>query len=101
MANEPTITSDDVRAIADLARLALSEEEVARYTEQLSQILEYFTLLQQVDTTEVEATASVLPITSIMRPDVAGDATDPALAVKNAPDAEDNQFRVLPVLGGE
>jgi aspartyl-tRNA(Asn)/glutamyl-tRNA(Gln) amidotransferase subunit C len=93
-----TITLDDVRAIADLARLALTEDEVAMYAEQLSQILESFTLLQEVDTSAVEPTASVLPLKSIMRQDEAQPALKPEDAVQNAPESEDNQFRVLPVL---
>ena len=101
VAEKQQLTLDDVRDIAELARLDLSDDELAMYTEQLSAILEYFTLLQEVDTSNIALTASVLPLRSVMREDVSEPALTPSEAVKNAPDAEQNQFRVLPVLDNE
>lgn len=96
-----TLSYEDVRAIADLARLQLSDEEVTKYAEQISAILHDFQKLQAVDTSHIGATASVLPLKTIMREDVAKPALKPEDAIANAPQAEDNQFKVAPVLGDD
>lgn len=92
------LSHDEVRAIAHLARLELNDDEIALFASQLSHILDYFEHLQQVDTSHVEPTASVLPITNVLRPDAATDPLSPEDAVANASDATDNQFRVRAVL---
>ena len=101
MAQDQQLTHENVRAIAELAKLDLSADEVALYTEQLSQILDYFKLLQSVDTSHVELTDSVLPIKTVMREDIVTPALSPQQAVANAPEAEANQFKVSAVLGDE
>ena len=68
------LLTDDVRAIADLARLDLSEDDVARYQRQLSDILDYFQKLEELDTSHIDPTSSVLPLTNVMRADEAGAA---------------------------
>ena len=95
------LTTADVRDIAELAKLDLSDAEIALYTEQLSQILDYFTLLQEVDTSQIDITNSVLPLRSVMREDIVEAALTPEQAIANAPDAEANQFKVSAVLGDE
>lgn len=95
------LTHEEVRAIADLAKLALSDEEVAMYAEQLSEILGFFTMLQEVDTSAVQPTDSTIPHRNVLREDVAKEALDPKTAIANAPDAEANQFKVRAVLSGE
>lgn len=95
------LTTEDVRDIAELAKLDLSDDEITMYTEQLSQILDYFTLLQEVDTSQIELTDSVLPLRSVMREDVVQVALTPTTAIANAADAEANQFKVSAVLGDE
>ncbi|GAB1420410.1 Asp-tRNA(Asn)/Glu-tRNA(Gln) amidotransferase subunit GatC [Anaerolineales bacterium] len=101
MSPNSLLTHDDVRAIAELAKLDLSQAEVEKYTEQLSSILDYFTLLQEVDTSHIEAITSVLSITNVLREDQAQPALDPQVAVSNSPTATDNQFVVSAVLGDE
>ena len=98
MANKQTLSAEEVQAIAELARLNLSDEEVDLYATQLSAILDYFETLQEVDTSHIEPTASVLPLTNVLRRDVAGPALNPQEVIANAPDSEDNQFRVSAVL---
>jgi aspartyl-tRNA(Asn)/glutamyl-tRNA(Gln) amidotransferase subunit C len=101
VANEATLTLDDVRAIAELAKLQLSEDELAAYATQLSKILGYFTLLQEVDTSHIAPTASVLPQTTVLRADVQKSPLTAQEVIANAPDSEDNQFKVNVVLGDE
>lgn len=96
-----TLSIEEVRAIADLARLEMSDAEIERYAAQLSDILGYFTMLQEVDISDIEPIDSVLPLTSVMRRDEVLPAMNPEEVVANAPEAEDHQFRVKPVLGDE
>jgi len=93
-----TLSRDEVAHIADLAKLALSDEEVARYQEQLSAILEHFERLQELDTEEIPPTATVAPLQSVMREDEARPPTERDRILKNAPETEDGCFRVPAVL---
>lgn len=92
------LSADDVRAIADLARLELSEDDVARYQRQLSDILDYFQKLEELDTSHIDPTSSVLPLTNVMRADEARPALSVEDALANAPDSDGEQFRVRAVL---
>lgn len=93
-----TLTIAEVEHIAELARLELSAEEKQRYCKQLSSILEYAASLQQVDTSNIPPTSSVLPPRSVLRPDVAVRGLSIEDVLRNAPRSEDNQFRVPPVM---
>jgi aspartyl-tRNA(Asn)/glutamyl-tRNA(Gln) amidotransferase subunit C len=101
VSHPPLLTHDEVRAIADLARLELTDSEVAMYASQLSAILDDFKKLQQVDTSHIAPTASVLPLKTVLRPDIPGQPMTPQEVIANAPDAEENQFKVSAVLGDE
>lgn len=92
-----TLTYEEVRHIAELARLALSEEELARYQEQLSAILDYAERLQEIDTEAIPPTASVLTLRTVLREDEATITLDREDALRNAPDVQDNHFVVPPV----
>ena len=96
---EPALTQAEVRAIAELARLELSDEDVVRYQKQLSDILAYFQKLEELDTSHIDPTSSVLPLTSVMRPDVAGPPLTVDEVVANAPASDGEQFLVRAVLG--
>ncbi|WP_020618885.1 Asp-tRNA(Asn)/Glu-tRNA(Gln) amidotransferase subunit GatC [Paenibacillus daejeonensis] len=93
-----SITNQDVEHVAKLARLELTAEETATFTEQLSAILKYAEKLGELDTTGVEPTTHVLPITNVMREDEVRESTGNEQAMKNAPDEEEGQFRVPAVL---
>jgi aspartyl-tRNA(Asn)/glutamyl-tRNA(Gln) amidotransferase subunit C len=94
------LSHNEVRDIAELAKLQLSDAEVASYAQQLNQILDYFTMLQELDTSHVNPSDSVSPLKSVMRPDIAGQALSPQEVVANAV-SEANQFIVDAVLGDE
>ncbi|MDE2748495.1 MAG: Asp-tRNA(Asn)/Glu-tRNA(Gln) amidotransferase subunit GatC [Chloroflexota bacterium] len=95
---QTTLSAEAIRAIADLARLELSEDDVARYQRQLSDILDYFQKLEELDTSHIDPTSTVLPLSNVMRADQAGPALSVAEAVANAPDSDGEQFRVRAVL---
>lgn len=92
---------EQVRQIAELAKLELTDDEVALYAGQLTSILRYFERLQELDTSHIPPTASVLPLRNVFRPDVAGQPLTPAEVIANAADSAEGQFRVSAILGDE
>ena len=88
------ITREEVEHVARLARLELSEDEKARMTAQLDAILGYIEKLNQLDTSAVEPTSTVIPMVSVMREDEVRPSLPQDLALANAPDREDIFFRV-------
>jgi aspartyl-tRNA(Asn)/glutamyl-tRNA(Gln) amidotransferase subunit C len=92
------LTLAEVEHISNLARLELTPEEKERYRVQLSAILEYAARLQSLDTAGIPPTSSVLPARSALRPDVTAASLERSDLLGNAPLAEDDQFRVPPVL---
>jgi aspartyl-tRNA(Asn)/glutamyl-tRNA(Gln) amidotransferase subunit C len=89
---------EQVQHIAELARLALSDEEQALYQEQLSAILEYFERLQELDTEAIPPTAAVLPLRNVVRADEPGSPFPREDILANAPAAEGGCFKVPAVL---
>ena len=92
-----SLTIKEVNHIADMARLNLTEEEKRKYQEQLSAILDYAARLQQLDTSGIPPTSSVLSSASPLRPDQAGISLPVEETLRNTADKKDNQFRVPPV----
>ncbi len=92
------LSAAEVRAIADLARLELDEADVTRYQKQLSDVLGYFQKLEELDTSQVDPTSSVLPLAHVMRQDRAEAPLSVDEAVANAPDSDGEQFRAPAVL---
>lgn len=92
------LTSDEVRHIARLARLALTDEEVERYREQLSGILTHCEALSEIDTSDVPPTAQSLAQTNVTRQDAVRPSLPPEAVLANAPRREDSYLRVRAVL---
>ena len=92
------LNREEVLHIARLARVDLTEAEITRYSEQLSDLLEHFEVLQQVDTTDVPPTAQSIELRSIMREDRIEPSLPPEDVLANAPRREGDLFRVKPVL---
>lgn len=93
-----SITREDVQHIAELAKLRLTEAEEARYQEQLSAILDYAARLNALDTSAISPTATVLPLRSVMRDDVARPSPSADDILANAPARVDQAFEVRAVL---
>jgi aspartyl-tRNA(Asn)/glutamyl-tRNA(Gln) amidotransferase subunit C len=86
------LTADQVRHIAKLARLTLSDDEVKKFTKELTAILDYVDVLQKVDTNGVEPLKQVTGLTSAFRDDVITDAIappEPLLATSPLPTVSD------------
>lgn len=88
------ISAAEVRHVASLAKLALTEQELARVGRELNRILDYFAELQELDTAEVPITSHALPLVNVYREDAAGESLPVEEAVQNAPDGVDGYFRV-------
>ncbi len=98
-----SLTLSEVEHIAELARLELTDKEKELFRQQLSEILDYAARLQAVDTSQilpaaVGPAASLLAPSSVLRPDVPAPSLELIEVLANAPQAEDDQFRVPPVL---
>jgi len=92
------LSREEVLHIARLARLGLTEDDIDRFREQLSNILENFEVLQQVDTSNVPPTAQAIPLQNVMRPDEVAPSLPPNEVLANAPRREGDFFRVRAVL---
>lgn len=95
------LTLEQVRHIAQLARLRLTPEEESRYRDQLSAILDYAARLAQVDTAAISPTATVLPLTAPLRADEARPGVDRDRILANAAATEEGMFRIPPVFSDE
>ncbi|MBN9654858.1 Asp-tRNA(Asn)/Glu-tRNA(Gln) amidotransferase subunit GatC [Halobacillus sp. GSS1] len=92
------ISKEEVKHVANLARLAITEEEATTFTKQLDDIITYAEQLNEIDTTGVEPTTHVLDLKNVMRKDEPKKWISQDDALKNAPDKQDGQFKVPSVL---
>jgi len=92
------ITKEQVEHVAKLARLAITEEETERYSQQLSNILTYIEKLKELDTSKVEPTSHVLPMKNIFREDEVEPSLPREEVLKNAPDRTEEFFRVPKII---
>lgn len=92
------LNREEVLHIATLCRLHLSEAELERFQGQLSDILENFEILKQVDTTDVPPTAYPIPLENVVREDEAAPSFPQSEILANAPHQEEGCFRVRAVL---
>jgi aspartyl-tRNA(Asn)/glutamyl-tRNA(Gln) amidotransferase subunit C len=91
-----TISRDEVLHVARLARLELSEEEVARFQEQLGEILDAVGKVRELDLDDVPPTSHPLAVVNVMAEDEPHTPLSVDDALANAPDRDDNMFRVPP-----
>lgn len=93
------ITESDVRHVAMLARLALTDEQVATLTAELGSVLGHIDELQHLDLEGVQPTAHPLAMTNSTRADVVGACLPRELALRNAP-ASDGRAFLIPAITG-
>jgi len=91
----------DVRYVAALARIAVTDADVARFEQELGDILGYVGQLSELDVTGIEPTAHAAPRANVLRDDVQGACLDRAQVLANAPAADDECVRVPPVIEEE
>ena len=89
---------ETVEHIAALARVGLTPEELERMRDQLSDVLDHISMLQEVNTDDILPTAQVIQLQNVMRDDVVRPSLPREQVLLNAPDQEDGYFRVNAVL---
>ncbi len=89
---------EEVLHLARLVRLGLSEDEIEKFRVQLSNILENFEILKQVDTTNLPPMTQSIALENIFREDKPVPSYDPEEILANAPQREENYFRIHAVL---
>ncbi|MHC4365336.1 MAG: Asp-tRNA(Asn)/Glu-tRNA(Gln) amidotransferase subunit GatC [Planctomycetota bacterium] len=92
------IDKAQVRKVAKLSRLELSEAEVEEFTGQLSAILDYMEKMNELDTTDVEPLAHCLPISNVLRGDCVKDSLGTERTLANAPQRDGEFFKVPKIL---
>lgn len=95
------LSREETLHIARLARLGFTEDELEKFREQLSNILENFEVLKQLDTTDIPPTAHVIEVQNIVRPDEVVESLPQEDVLSNAPKQEADFFRVRAVLETE
>lgn len=89
------LSDADIRKLAKLSKLKLSDTEIERYREELSNIMSFVEILQEVDVSGLEPTSQVTGLEDVLRDDQVIDyRTDPASLLSNAPELENNQIKV-------
>jgi aspartyl-tRNA(Asn)/glutamyl-tRNA(Gln) amidotransferase subunit C len=92
------IDKEQVRKVAKLSRLDLTEDEIEEFTGQLSAILEYVEKMNELDTENVEPLAHCLPISNVFRQDIVKDSLGTEKALANAPQRDGEFFKVPKIL---
>jgi aspartyl-tRNA(Asn)/glutamyl-tRNA(Gln) amidotransferase subunit C len=94
-----SLTAEEVRKVADLARLELSEGDIETMAKQLSAVVDYINQLQQVNTDGVEPLAHALDLHDVFRDDIPTKSLTEDEALANAPARKDNFYSVPAVFG--
>ena len=92
------LSSEEVRHIAWLARLGVTDDEVERFRVDLSAILDHFRVLQELDTADVPAAPHASLLQNVLRDDVSRPSLKTDSVLANAPRSQDSCFRVPPIL---
>lgn len=92
------ITREEVRHVANLARLELAEHEEARMTEQMNQILAYMDKLNELDTTAIPATTHAIELKNVFRQDEVRESLEREEVLTNAPESDGVSFIVPKVI---
>lgn len=92
------INNNDVKYTANLSRLQLDENDMNNFVHDLQKILSYIDKLNELDTSNVEPTAHVLPIKNVKREDIIAASLPNKDALQSAPETSDGFFHVPPVI---
>ncbi len=88
------LSRDQVRHVARLARLELSEDEQRRMSEELSKVLDHIEKIGELDLEDVEPTSHVIDVENVLRPDEPRKGLERERALEQAPDSDGSGFRV-------
>lgn len=94
------IDKEQIKHIADLANLTISDDELEKYTKEMSSIVGFANELNELDTENVDITTSILGEYNIFREDELKESFDNSELLKNAPESQDGMFKIPKVIGG-
>jgi aspartyl-tRNA(Asn)/glutamyl-tRNA(Gln) amidotransferase subunit C len=97
----PGLSRSDVEHVAHLARLGLSDDELALLEGQLNHILDQYAILARLDTDEIPPTAQTIELENILRDDVARESLPVEAVLANAAEHDGEFIVVPPILGGD
>ncbi|MEK4627034.1 Asp-tRNA(Asn)/Glu-tRNA(Gln) amidotransferase subunit GatC [Solibacillus sp. FSL R7-0682] len=92
------LSKEEVKHVAHLARLAITEEEAEKFANQLGKITDFAEQLNELDTTNVEPTSHVLPLVNVLREDVAKEGLPREKVMLNVKDQEAGQIKVPSIM---
>ncbi|AWE08833.1 Asp-tRNA(Asn)/Glu-tRNA(Gln) amidotransferase GatCAB subunit C [Lysinibacillus sp. 2017] len=92
------LTKEEVKHVAHLARLAITEEEAEKFADQLGKITDFAEQLNELDTTNVEPTSHVLPLVNVLREDVAKEGLPREKVMLNVKEQEAGQIKVPSIM---
>lgn len=92
------LSEEEVRKVAEMARIALTDEEVAKFQKDLSSVLDYVDVLKEVDTEGLEIVSSVTGLENVTRPDVARTIDYQEEIMANAPERKEKYYKVKSIL---
>ena len=92
------ITKEDVKQLANVSQIAMTDEEAENYVTEMQSIVDFATMLQELNTDDVEPTIHILQETNVLRPDEPKRLLTQEEALKNAPEAKDGYFKVPAIL---
>ena len=92
------ITKEQVKHVADLARLTFSDDELVTFAKQMGEVIQYAERLNELDTEDVVPTTHVMDVRNVLREDEARPSMNREDVLKNAPASKDGQFEVPSVL---
>jgi aspartyl-tRNA(Asn)/glutamyl-tRNA(Gln) amidotransferase subunit C len=101
MSEAGRISRDEVAHVAGLARLALTDDELDRFTLQLAAVLEHAADVEALEISDVPPTLHAYPLRNVFRADEPGEPLDRDEVLGQAPAVEDDKFKVPPILGEE
>ena len=88
------VTRENIDHVADLVKLALTEEEKEQLTKDLDYVVSYMSTMNEVDTDKVQPMTHVLPLKNLFRQDLVGNSSDQEQILSNAPSRKDGSFKV-------
>ncbi len=92
------ISSDEVKKVAQLARLELNESEIQQHAEQLEKILDYIKQLEKINTENIPCTTRAIEVANVLRKDEKKDYTNPEELIDLAPSRENKFFKVPKII---
>jgi aspartyl-tRNA(Asn)/glutamyl-tRNA(Gln) amidotransferase subunit C len=92
------ISIEEVKQVAEVARLAVTDEEAEQFSKELTELLQYVEQLNELDTSDVKPTTHVVDLKNVFRKDEPKEWITQEEALKNAPDSGDGHFRVPAIM---